>query len=97
MGAHPASAGIGVNMTQASFAIFYSHSYNWGDDEQAEARNYRGGSEIHEKITRVDIVAKNTIDEIILNALSAKKDVSESILRYMKEKNDEHGTSNNEQ
>ena len=51
---------------------------------QAEARNYRGGSEKHSKITRLDIVAKGTIDELVLVALQEKQDVSEVVLKYMK-------------
>lgn len=84
--AHPASAGIGVNLVSASYAIFYSRNFSLEQDLQAEARNYRGGSEIHEKVTRIDIVMKNTIDELILTALSTKMDVSEAILQHLKGK-----------
>lgn len=84
MVAHPGAGGIGINLTQASYAIFYTHSFSLEHDMQAEARNHRGGSEIHEKVTRIDIVAKGTIDEVVITALREKKDVSETILKYVK-------------
>lgn len=78
--AHPKAGGVGVNLTQASYSIHYTRSYNLVDDMQCEARNYRGGSEIHKRITRIDIVAADTIDEEITEALKEKKSVMEFIL-----------------
>lgn len=81
---HPASAGIGVNLTSASYSIFYSRTFSLENDLQAEARNYRGGSEIHEKVTRIDIVAKGTIDETVCAALRDKADVMEILIRKLR-------------
>jgi SNF2 family DNA or RNA helicase len=78
---HPGSAGIGINLVSASYSIFYSRTFSLEQDLQAEARNYRGGSEIHEKVTRIDLVARGTIDEVITSKLAAKVDVSEQVLR----------------
>jgi SNF2 family DNA or RNA helicase len=78
---HPASGGIGVNLVAASYSIFYSRGFSLEADLQAESRNYRGGSERHEKVTRIDLIAKDTIDEVISSKLAAKVDISEKILR----------------
>lgn len=78
---HPASGGIGINLIAASYSIFYSRSFSLEHDLQAESRNHRGGSEIHDKITRIDIVAKDTIDEHIAEALSKKEAISERLLK----------------
>ena len=75
------SGGIGINLVAASYAIFYSRSFSLEHDLQAEARNYRGGSERHTKITRIDIVARDTIDEHIQKALSDKQNISETLLK----------------
>lgn len=83
---HPRSGGIGVNLVSASYAIFYSRSFSLEDDLQAEARNHRGGSERHQKITRIDIVASGTVDEVALTALQDKQNVSEAILNHLKNK-----------
>jgi SNF2 family DNA or RNA helicase len=78
--ANPQSGGIGVNLTAAATSIFFSHNFSLENDLQAEARNHRGGSERHEKITRYDLVATDTIDEIVMEALAAKQEVSGKIL-----------------
>lgn len=78
---HPGSGGIGINLVSASYAIFFSRNFSLEQDLQAEARNYRGGSEIHEKITRIDLVAPGTIDELILKRLSQKVRISEAVLK----------------
>ena len=74
------AGGVGVNLTAADTAIFYSRNFSLEQDLQAEARNHRGGSEIHKKITRIDLVARDSIDEIILTALRNKLDMAERIL-----------------
>lgn len=78
---HPGSGGIGINLVSASYSIFYSRNFSLEQDLQAEARNHRGGSEIHEKITRIDLVAAGTIDEIILEKLASKIEIGDKVLR----------------
>lgn len=80
--ANQLAAGIGINLVEASYSLFYSRNFSLEQDLQAEARNYRGGSEIHDKVTRLDLVAENTIDEAALVALAGKKDMAEEILSW---------------
>ena len=75
------AGGIGVNLTAATFAVYYSRNFSLEHDIQSEARNYRGGSEVHEKITRIDLVAKNTMDEKVLEALASKQAISDLVLK----------------
>lgn len=82
---HPKSSGIGCNLTSSSFSIFYSRNFSLEQDIQAEGRNYRGGSEKHEKITRIDIIAENTIDEIIAEKLFMKEKIGKAILDDIKD------------
>lgn len=77
---HPGSGGIGINLTAASYSIFYSRTFSYGHDVQAEARNHRGGSEIHERITRINLVARGTIDEHIHARLQQKQEISGKVL-----------------
>ena len=74
------AGGTGVNLTAASCMIYYSRSYSLEHDMQSEARAHRGGSEIHSSITRIDLLARGTVDEIVLQALREKKNLAESIL-----------------
>ena len=79
--ANQKAGGTGINLTQASYSIYYSRSYALGEDLQSQARNYRGGSNIHEKVTRIDLVTPNSIDTTILGALSSKLNLAELVLR----------------
>jgi SNF2 family DNA or RNA helicase len=80
--ANQAAGGIGINLVPSDVSIFYSKNHSLEHDLQAEGRNYRGGSECHEKVTRIDIVAKDTIDELISNCLVNKQDISNQILDW---------------
>jgi len=79
--ANQAAGGTGINLTSSSYSLYYSRSFNLESDIQSEARNYRGGSEQHEKVTRIDLVTPGTIDEAMLDALANKEKMSEAILK----------------
>lgn len=78
--AHPGAGGIGINLIPASYSIWFSRNFSLEQDIQATARNYRGGSEIHSKVTRIDLVAKDTIDEVILDVIKEKTENSDALL-----------------
>jgi len=80
---HPGSGGIGINLVSSDVSVFYSRNFSLEYDIQAEARNYRGGSERHEKVTRYDLVTPNTIDEQVLSALQDKKKIGYKVLKDM--------------
>ena len=74
------AGGIGVNLCEAKYAINYSRNFSLEDELQSEARNYRGGSEKFDSIIKIDMIAKNTIDEEIQQALENKQSISDLIL-----------------
>lgn len=79
--ANPQSAGLGVNLIEAAYSVYYSKGFSLEHDLQSEARNHRGGSdELHDKITRIDLVAPGTLDEQVTEALANKQDVAEMLL-----------------
>jgi SNF2 family DNA or RNA helicase len=78
--ANPAAGGTGINLTEASYSIYYSKTFNLEHDLQSQDRNYRGGSEMHEKVTRIDMLAKGTVDELIKEALKSKQTIADIIL-----------------
>lgn len=82
MVANQAAGGVGVNLTAASYMIYFSRNFSLEADMQSEARNHRGGSEIFDKITRIDLVAPGTIDEVVLEALQRKENMAENILKF---------------
>jgi SNF2 family DNA or RNA helicase len=82
--ASQAAGGTGVNLTAANYMVYYSRGYSLEHDMQSEARAYRGGSEKHKSITRIDLIAEGTIDTAVLKALQGKKDLSTDILQLAK-------------
>lgn len=74
------AGGIGVNLIAASYSIVYSRNFSLADELQSEARNYRGGSEIHEQIVKIDLCSNGTIDETVLEALRNKQKLSDRII-----------------
>ena len=78
---HPGAGGVGIDLIQASYSITYSRTTSIKHKIQKDGRNYRGGSEIHEKITQYDLVAENTCDEIICERLAKGIEVSDTMLK----------------
>lgn len=85
---NPASAGEGINLTASSYSVYYSRDFSLKDYLQSEARNYRGGSDRHESVTHIDLVAKNTIDRDLVSALRLKRDVAEYVVERLKAETD---------
>lgn len=78
---HPGSGGIGVNLIASDVAIFYSRNFSLEQYIQSEGRNYRGGSDRHEKVTHYEIISQGTIDEDVAKALMNKQAISDTILK----------------
>lgn len=79
---NPSAGGAGINLQESAYSIYYTRSYSLGDFLQSEGRNYRAGSEQHEKVQHFHLVAKDTLDEQILQALMNKHNLAESILAW---------------
>ena len=80
--ANQAAGGVGINLVEASYCVYYSKGFSLEQDIQSEARNYRGGSEMHSKVTRIDIVCEGTIDVLINEALATKQQIGDQILGW---------------
>ncbi len=88
------AGGIGINLVEADYSIIYSRNFSLNDELQSEARNHRGGSQVHEKIVKIDLVGEETIDEQILTALQCKQDLSKTIIDVIKGGTDGRTSSN---
>lgn len=78
------SGGTGLNLEAADTAVFISNDWRMEDRAQAEDRVHRIGSEVHQKVTIIDIVTENTVEEDILQALKEKKDLVDVFLSKMR-------------
>lgn len=73
------SGGIGLTLTAAKQVIYYSNNYNLEQRKQSEDRAHRDG--LKHTVVYTDIVAENTVDETIAEALQEKSAVAAMILK----------------
>jgi len=74
----PRTGGYGLTLTEAHTVVYYSNGYDLEVRLQSEDRAHRIGQT--NKVTYIDIVAENTVDEKILKALRNKIDISTQVL-----------------
>jgi len=74
----PQTGGYGITLTAASTMIYYSNGYDLEKRTQSEARIDRIGQE--KPMTYVDIIAEDTIDEKIVEALRNKINLATEIM-----------------
>jgi SNF2 family DNA or RNA helicase len=67
---NPQTAGYGITLTEADLVIFYANDFNLETRIQSEDRAHRIGQT--KKVTYVDLITPNTIDEKIVEALRNK-------------------------
>ena len=79
------AAGIGVNLVAAKYTITYSRNYSLEQELQSADRNYRGGSQIHDSIVKIDLCAKGTVDEVVTEALVNKKNIADKVIEIAKQ------------
>jgi SNF2 family DNA or RNA helicase len=77
---NPASASEGITFSAASLALYYSQDYSLKHRLQSEDRCHRPGSEIHNRVTYVDLVCTGTVDEVVREALAGKLAVAEAVV-----------------
>lgn len=66
-----------VESEKCRTAFFYSNTFNFGQRDQAEARNHRKGADKASSVLYRDYVYADSIEESILDALRSKKGLSE--------------------
>ncbi len=77
-----ATAGLGITLTAASTMVFYSLDYSMSNFEQTKARIHRTGQQ--KNCTYIYLVAKNTVDEKVLNSLQNKADLAKALVNDYK-------------
>jgi SNF2 family DNA or RNA helicase len=76
-----AAGGTGLTLTRADTQVRLQRSWSMIDNLQGAGRNHRIGSEQHKSIHYIDVVAKNTVEEVQLERLSDKLERLEEINR----------------
>ena len=75
----PQSGGLGLTLTAATYAIYYSNSFDLETRLQSEDRCHRIGTT--QNVTYIDIEALRTVDGKIIKALRNKKNLADVITR----------------
>lgn len=78
--AHPASVGHGLNLQDGGHTIVWFSLPNWDNDKyrQANKRLYRSG-QTH-PVSVIHLIAKNTIEEVMLRSLNSKEKTNEALM-----------------
>ncbi len=71
------TGGFGVDFSKASICIFFNNWFSWSVRDQAESRLHRLGQT--RKVTIYDLIAKGTVDEVVLETVLSKKSLSETL------------------
>ena len=74
----PQTGGYGITLTAGNVMIYYSNGYDLEKRTQSEARINRAGQK--RKMTYIDIIAEDTVDEKIVDALRKKIDIASKVM-----------------
>ena len=75
----PQSGGIGLTLTAANYAVYYSNSFDLETRLQSEDRCHRIGTT--NNVTYIDIETPKTIDSKIIKALRKKKSLADVVTK----------------
>jgi SNF2 family DNA or RNA helicase len=75
---NPSTGGYGITLTEAKTVIYYSNSFDLEKRLQSEDRAHRIGQT--DKVTYIDFVSPNTVDEHIVKALRNKINIASAVL-----------------
>ena len=73
----PQTGGYGITLTGANTMVYYANGYDYEKRIQSEARINRAGQT--RKMTYIDIIAEDTVDEKIVKALKSKMNIASKI------------------
>jgi SNF2 family DNA or RNA helicase len=83
-----ATGGLGLDMTAGSIEVYYSNTFNYIDRQQSEDRAHRIGQT--KQVTIIDLVARGTVDAVIIEALRQKQNLSEYVRRSIARADTDH-------
>jgi SNF2 family DNA or RNA helicase len=81
LGVQIQSGGVGIDLTRAAYAVYYSLGFSLGDYEQSLARLRRPGQT--RCIRYYHLVAPGTVDQQVYAALKERRSVVEAVLQNL--------------
>lgn len=83
LGVNIRAGGLGVNLSRARYAVYYSQTFSLGDYEQSLDRLHRPGQE--RSVVYYHLVSRATVDTRIYRALRDKRKVVDTVLATREE------------
>ena len=77
------TAGLGITLTAAETAVFYSLDFNYANYSQAISRTHRIGQK--NTCTYINLISTETVDEKIMKTLENKEDIAKNIVDNWRE------------
>jgi SNF2 family DNA or RNA helicase len=72
------TAGLGITLTAASTAVFYSLDFSFANYDQARSRLHRIGQT--DRVTNVHLLARGSVDMAVMKALKRKRNVADAVV-----------------
>lgn len=82
LGAQIQSGGVGIDLTRASYGIYYSMCWSLGDYDQSVARLHRPGQT--RPVSFYHLICPGTVDQRVYAALSAKREIVDAVLEGLR-------------
>lgn len=82
LGVQIQAGGVGVNLNASRLCVFFSLGFSLAEYEQAVARLHRGGQK--SAVTVYHLIARDTVDEHVDEAIALKKKAVDAIMSYVK-------------
>lgn len=86
------SGGVGIDLTRAAYAVYYSLGFSLGDYEQSLARLRRPGQT--RCVRYYHLVAENTVDNDVYSALQERREVVGAVLSRLSPRVEKEGLAN---
>jgi SNF2 family DNA or RNA helicase len=75
------AGGVGIDLTRAHYAVYFSTGFNLGNYLQSRARLYRAGQT--RPVMFYHLIATDTVDELVEEALAHRQDLVTSVLKEL--------------
>lgn len=73
------AGGVGIDLTRAAYAIYYSTGFNLGDYLQSRARIYRSGQT--RPVFFYHLAVRHSVDESVMSALARRQKLVDGVLQ----------------
>lgn len=85
------AGGVGIDLTRARYAVYYSLGFSLADYLQSRARIRRPGQT--RPVVYYHLIVRNTVDEHVMRALEKRQELIEGVLQHYQAAKDQYVTN----